>query len=389
MVMDLIMDCCKEKFMNIQSSPLVYPNNETVSYSLPRYEDWENALTKGIHTWMYLTDGNPTNDQLEKEIARMQGRDAAWVTSAGKSAISATLLALLNSGDHFILLREGYKSTRHFSEKVLERFGIAHTLLGIDQLDDLDQYIIPHRTKLIVLESPTNPMTRVVDIKKISDHAHNAGMLVILDNSLAGLHQHGNLDVDIFVHSLSKFTSGCGDVMGGAIISSSDLVRKIRNAHVWNAETMATQVAHTHLKGLQTYSLRLERQVSSAFEIARRLESHPATGRVYYPGLASHPDHHIAVSQMKDFGTIIAFDLERGEKILPVCINSLQKFKIAFGAGFTQSLVNPAWLFYARSFPEIQEGKSAIRMSTIRLSIGVEPLEELWSDLEQGLSKCM
>jgi cystathionine beta-lyase/cystathionine gamma-synthase len=374
--------------MNIQSTPLVYPNYETVSYHLPRYEDWERALLDGIPAWMYLTDGNPTVHELETAIAKLQGRDAAWVTSAGKSAIAATLLALLNSGDHFLLLREGYKSTRHFAEKVLARMGITHTLLEIDDTRNIRPFIQPGKTKLILIESPTNPMTRVVDIKKTSSGAHEEGLLVLLDNSLAGFHQHGSQDVGIYLHSLSKFTSGSGDVMGGGVIGSDELIRKIKNAHVWNAETMATQVALTHLKGLQTYALRYDRQASSAFELAKRLEAHPGVSRILYPGLPSHPDHEIARSQMSDFGTIISFDISGGKEKLPVFINALKRFKIAFGAGFTQSLVNPAWLFYARSFPEVQEGPSAILKTTVRLSIGIEPCEELWADLEEALSLC-
>jgi cystathionine beta-lyase/cystathionine gamma-synthase len=374
--------------MRLESIPLVFPNYETVSHHLPAYEDWETALLEGVPAWMYLTDGNPTVRELELAIARMQGREDAWVTSAGKSAIAATLIALLSAGDHFILLREGYKSTRHFAEKVLSRMGISHTVIGVEDTKNIEPFIQKGKTKLVLIESPTNPMTRVVDIAEVSRIARSAGLKILLDNSLAGFHQHRGLDVDIYLHSLSKFTTGSGDVMGGGIIASSELIRSIKSAHVWNAETMATQVALTHLKGLQTYSLRYQRQASSAFELAKRLEAHPKVSRILYPGLRSHPDHEIAVRQMTDFGTIIAFDIANESGLISEFINTLKNFRIAFGAGFTQSLVNPAWLFYARSFPEEQKGASGIYKSTIRLSIGTEPVEELWSDLEEALGVC-
>ena len=369
-----------------KNDPMVIPSYETISFTLPTMESWEDLLSGKEPGWVYLSDGNPTLAALETLLAKLQGTETCWVTSTGKSAIAATLLALLQKDDHLILLKEGYKSTRLFSEGILQKFGVDITMVGIDELDSLASLIKPGKTRVIMLESPTNPMTRVIDLKKCVAIAKEHNIHTVLDNSCAGFHQHGDVPVDVIVHSLSKFASGVGDVMGGAVMGSKELVKQIKNANVWNSDVLASDSALQIWKSMQTYELRTTRQSQNALAIARFLEAHPQVERVLYPGLASHPDHGIAKTQMKDFGCVIAFDVAGGEKAMRKVLNSLNCFNIAFGTGFTQSIANPAWLFYARSFPEAQEGKSAINHNTIRLSVGIEPEAELLADLEQALA---
>lgn len=369
-----------------KNDPMVIPSYETISFTLPTMESWEDLLSGKEPGWVYLSDGNPTLAALETLLAKLQGTEACWVTSTGKSAIAATLLALLQKDDHLILLKEGYKSTRLFSEGILQKFGVEITMVGIDELDNLTSLIKPGKTRVIMLESPTNPMTRVIDLKKCVAIAKEHNIHTVLDNSCAGFHQHGDVPVDVIVHSLSKFASGVGDVMGGAVMGSKELVKQIKNANVWNSDVLASDSALQIWKSMQTYELRTTRQSQNALAIASFLEAHPKVERVLYPGLASHPDHGIARTQMKDFGCVIAFDVAGGEKAMRKVLNNLNCFNIAFGTGFTQSIANPAWLFYARSFPEAQEGKSAINHNTIRLSVGIEPEAELLADLEQALA---
>lgn len=369
------------------NDPFVVPSFETISFSLPTIGNWESLLKGEQDGWVYLTDGNPTLAALEQLLAKLQGTEKCWVTSTGKSAIAATLLALLKAGDHIIILREGYKSTRLFVEGVLKRFGVETTILGVDELDKLTDHIQPGKTALLVLEAPTNPMTRVPDLAKYAAIAREHKIMTMLDNSLAGFHQHADVGVDVIVHSLSKFASGVGDVMGGAVLGSKELVSKIKNANIWNADVMSAHTATEIWKGMQTYQLRVDRQSSSALAIAKFLEQHEKVGRVLYPGLPSHPDYEVASRQMKDFGSVVAFDLKDGHQAMRDTLDALKIFRIAFGTGFTQSIANPAWLFYARSFPEQQTGNSAILDTTIRLSVGIEPTEDLIADLEQALGK--
>jgi cystathionine beta-lyase/cystathionine gamma-synthase len=367
------------------NDPFVVPSFETISFSLPTLENWESLL-KGVEDgWVYLTDGNPTLATLEKLLAKLQGAESCWVTSTGKSAIAATLMALLNAGDHILLLKEGYKSTRLFVQGMLERFGVTCTLIDIDQLSKLNDFIQPN-TRVLVLESPTNPMTRVPDLRAALEIAQKRGVMTVLDNSLSGFHQHGDIPFDVLVHSLSKFASGVGDVMGGAVIGSKEKVSMIKNRNVWNCDVLSTHAAVELWKGMQTYALRIERQSSTALAIAQHLEKHPRIARVLYPGIASHPDHEVAKRQMTDFGSVLTFDVKGGPDAMRQTLNQLRIFRIAFGTGFTQSIANPAWLFYARSFPEAQVGPAAILDTTIRLSVGIEPAAELIADLDAALA---
>ena len=369
-----------------KNDPFVVPSFETISFSLPSMKNWEDLIKGQEDGWVYLSDGNPTLAALEKLLARVQGVESCWVTSTGKSAVAASLLALLGQNDHVIMLREGYKSTRLFIEGTLKRFGVSLTLIGVDDVKSLADSIQPGRTKVLVLEAPTNPMTRVPDLHHCLAVAKEHNVATIMDNSLAGFHQHGDLPFDLIVHSLSKYASGVGDVMGGAVLGSTERVKQVKSSNVWNTDAMSTHAAVQLWKGMQTYRLRIERQSSNAMAIATFLEKHPHVTRVLYPGLKSHPDHEVAARQMTDFGSVLIFDVKGGAQAMREVLDKLNVFRIAFGTGFTQSIANPAWLFYARSFPEQQSGLSAINDSTIRLSVGIEPQKDLICDLEAALS---
>ena len=367
------------------NDPFVVPSYETISFSLPTVKNWEDFIAGTNDGWCYLSDSNPSLSALEELLAKTQNQECCWVTSTGKSAIAATLQALLKVGDHLILLKEGYKSTRLFAEGILKKFGVEITLIGADDVKNLTSYIKPGKTKVMVLESPTNPMTRVIDLNYCAAVAREHNVLTVMDNSLAGLHQHSEIPVDVIVHSLSKYASGVGDVMGGAVLGTKERVKAIKNANVWNTDTMSSHTAVEIWKGMQTYRLRVDRQAENALAIAEYLESHPNVSRVLYPGLKSHPDHALARKQMVDFGSVLIFDVKGDAEDMRKVVDKLEVFKIAFGTGFTQSIANPAWLFYARSFPEKQEGISAINETTVRLSIGIEPAQELIADLKQAL----
>lgn len=367
-----------------KNDPFVVPSFETISFSMPSMKSWEDLLKGEQDGWVYLTDGNPTLAALETLLAKIQGVEKCWVTSTGKSALAACLLGLLKAGDNLILLQEGYKSTRLFAQGILQKLGVEVTLVKVDDLHRLNEIVEKKPTAVMVLEAPTNPMTRVPDLRKACAIAQEHGILTVLDNSLAGFHHHGDIPVDLIAHSLSKYASGVGDVMGGAILGSRQMVSKVKNANVWNTDALSAHSAVEIWKGMQTYDLRIERQSSNAMKIAQFLEQHPKVKRVLYPGLESHPDHEIAKKQMKDFGSVLAFDTVDGTTMRKT-LDNLEVFRIAFGTGFTQSIANPAWLFYARSFPEEQTGVSAILDSTIRLSVGIEPPEVLIADLEKAL----
>jgi cystathionine beta-lyase/cystathionine gamma-synthase len=367
--------------------------SETVSFSLPSVEEWENTLLGGRAAWCYHSDANPTVKSLESLLAKIQRREDCYVTSTGKSAIAAALVSILNQEDSVIILREGYKSTQLFCRGTLSRFGIRTILISVDEIDSLELILKKYKPRLLILESPTNPMTRIVDLRVCVELARRYSTLTMLDISQAGIHQYQDVPADIVALSLSKYTSGVGDVMGGAVLGAKALVNQIRNSNCWNCDALAASSASLLLRGMHTYSLRIERQNQNAEKIANFLEGHPKVRRVLYPGLRSHPDYQIAKKQMSDFGSVIAFDLEGQTKpegtstAVRQFLNALRIFKLAFGTGFTQSIAAPAWLFYARSFPEQQLGASTIGDTTIRLSIGIENASDLIEDLKQAFRK--
>ena len=353
-----------------KNPPFLQPTYETVSFSMPSVEAWEELLLKGKPGWVYHSDANPTVRALERMLASVRGSEECYVTSTGKSAIAGSLLASLSAGSSVIIFREGYKSTRLFCEGILQKFGVKTLLASAEE--DLETLLERERPEMLVLESPTNPMTRVLDLDRLTKLAHRYDAKVLLDVSQAGLHQ---------------FCEIPGDVMGGAVLGDADVVQRIRNTNCWNADAMSAASATVLLRGMHTYELRIERQSSNAMSIAKELERHPAVRRVLYPGLPSHPDHLVAKRLMEDFGSVLVIDLEGGEEQARNFLNALRIFRLSFGTGFTQSIAGPAWLFYARSFPREEIGDSTIGPTHIRLYIGIENVEVLLADLFQALAQ--
>ncbi len=236
-------------------------------------------------------------------------------------------------------------------------------------------------------ESPTNPVTKVADIAAITRLARGAGALVAMDNTFAGLHQHGEYDVDVFVHSLTKYASGAGDVLGGAVIGRSELIRSMRTDFGMIGGTLDPHAAYLILRGLKTYFVRYKAQSASAQRVAELLAAHPAVARVHYPGLPSHPQHALARAQMKDFGTIVSFDLKggaRGERSLRRCAAALLPWRRASARRSRWWSRRTSWAA-AISRP-ISRPLSGVTDGTVRLSIGLEDIDDLLADVTQALS---
>jgi cystathionine beta-lyase/cystathionine gamma-synthase len=235
-------------------------------------------------------------------------------------------------------------------------------------------------------ESPTNPVTKVADIAAITRLAKAAGALVAMDNTFAGLHQHGEYDIDVFVHSLTKYASGAGDVLGGAVMGRGELIRSLRTDFGMLGGTLDPHAAYLILRGLRTYFVRYKTQSASAQRIAEALAAHPAVARVHYPGLPSHPRHALARAQMKDFGTIVAFDLKGGLEASRRFADALQLFAMTASLGSTESLVVTAQMMGGRDLTADQQAAAAVTEGTVRLSIGLEDLDDLLADVTQALS---
>ncbi len=367
--------------------PLVAPIYQSVKFEFADTEQTDRALHGGGAGFFYSRRSNPTLRQLEMLLAQLQGREEALVTGSGVAAIGMCLLALLKQGDHVVCFAESYAPTRQLVRRLFARFGVAHTLLSIEDLDGLDRVLARQPTRLVIFESPTNPVTKIADIARLTAAARRHGALTVLDNTFAGFHNHGQFDIDIYLHSLTKFASGHGDVMGGAVIAGAELIRGMRGDFTVFGAMLDPHAAFLILRGMKTYFVRYREQCANAMAVARFLAQHPRASQVRYPGLESHPQHALARAQMQDFGSIMTFDIEGGVEAGRRFTDALQWFALAGSLGSTESLVMPPQLMQPRDLPAELARSCGIGPGTVRLSIGLEDADDLIADLDQALQR--
>jgi cystathionine beta-lyase/cystathionine gamma-synthase len=364
--------------------PVVAPIYQSVKFEFDSVADTERYLRGERPGFFYTRASNPTTRQLELLLAELQGRDDCLVTASGVAAISQTLLALTRQGDHVLCFVESYNPSRYLTRRLLGRFGVTHTMLSIEDLAGIER-ALAQPTRLVLFESPTNPITRIADIAALTRLAHTAGALVVMDNTFAGFHQHGEYEVDLYLHSLTKYASGTGDVMGGAVIGRNELLRGMRTDFGALGGILDPHAAFLILRGLKTYFVRYQAQCASALAVAQLLAAHPAVARVHYPGLPAHPQHALAARQMRDFGSIVSFDLHGGEAAARRFADALQLFALAASLGSTESLVVTPHMMGGRELNAEQQRLSGITAGTIRLSIGLEDADDLAQDVNQAL----
>ena len=367
--------------------PLVAPIYQSVKFSFDDTEETLRYLRGQREGFYYSRSANPTLKQLQLLLAQLQGRDDCLLTGSGVATIAASLLSLCKQGDHILAFVESYGPTRYIVQHLLAKFGVAHTLLSIEDLPGIERVLREVPTRLVVFESPTNPVTKIADIEHLTAHARRAGALAVLDNTFAGFHNHGAYDIDIFLHSLTKYASGHGDVMGGAIIARGELIAAMRKDIGTMGPTLDPHAAFLIQRGMRTYFLRYERQCANALAASQFLESHPRVKRVHYPGLGSHPQHQLARRQMSDFGTVVTIELDGGFEQGARFAEALQFFSISASVGSTESLVMPPQLLASHEYTAEQRAASLVTPGTVRLSIGLEDATDLIQDLSQALDK--
>jgi cystathionine beta-lyase/cystathionine gamma-synthase len=316
----------------------------------------------------------------------LQGREDCLVCASGVGVVAQTLLALTRADDHILCFVESYGPSRQLIRRVLGKFGVAHTLLSIDDLAGVEALLGSRPTRLVLFESPTNPVNRIADIAAITRLARTHGALTVMDNTFAGVHQHGRYDVDLYLHSLTKYVAGHGDVMGGAVIGEAKLIRGLRPDFTVLGGILDPHAAFLIQRGLKSYFVRYRAQSATALRIAEFLAAHATVERVRYPGLPSDPQHALASSQMTDFGAIVTFDLRGGAEAGRRFAEALQLFAITPSLGATESLIMPPQLLGSRDLSEEQQRLSGVGAGTVRLSIGLEDFDELIADLEQALA---
>jgi cystathionine beta-lyase/cystathionine gamma-synthase len=366
--------------------PLVAPIYQSVKFTFDSVEESQRQSRGEREGFVYSRVSNPTLRQLELTLAELQGREDCLLTASGVAAVNLALLALCKQNDHVILFAQMYQPTRYMIRRLLARYGVRHTMLSITDVDSIERTLAATPTRLVMFESPTNPILKVADISRITAAARAHGALSVLDNTFAGFHNHGQFDVDVFVHSLTKYASGHGDVMGGAIIAGKHIIDAMKTDFIVLGATLDPHAAFMIQRGLKTYSLRYERQCQNALRIAKLLESQPCVARVTYPGLVSHPQHELTKQQMHDFGAMVSMELRADRAGSRRFAEALRLFPISASVGSTESLIQPGELMLPRDLSEQERQWADVHDTTMRLSIGIEDTDDLIADLTQALA---
>lgn len=358
----------------------------TPIYQTSTYVQEEPAKHKG---YAYARGANPTRNALQKSLAALENGKFALCFSSGMGATDA-VIKLLNPGDEVITSNDLYGGSYRMFKRVFERFGIKFHFIDLTQATALSAYINA-KTKLIWLETPSNPLMNIIDIKACVEIAKKNNIIVAVDNTFASPYLQNPLDLgaDIVMHSVTKYLGGHSDVVMGALITNDEkLHQELAFIHNSCGAVPGPQDSFLVLRGIKTLHLRMERHCLNGKKIAEFLRTHPKVGKVYWPGFSDHPNHDIAKKQMRDFGGMLSFTLkdDSTEKAFAL-MKSVELFSLAESLGGVESLINhPASMTHA-SIPKEERIKNGLSDSLIRLSIGVEDVEDLIEDLQQALSK--
>jgi len=335
----------------------------------------------------YSRSGNPTRYALEKNLAALEHGKYAFVYSSGLAAITNVLL-LLKSGDHLIAIDDVYGGTRRLFTRVFEQYNITFTFVDFVSASELKRHILPN-TKMIWVESPTNPLMKIVDIASVARLTKSKKMLSVADNTFASPYFQKPLDLgaDIVVHSMTKYLGGHSDVVGGSVIVNDDkLAERLKFLQNAVGAILSPFDSYQILKGIKTLPLRMEKHEKNAMIIAKFLNHHKKVEEVYYPGLSDHPGHSIAIKQMSGFGGMISFELKGTIETAVSFLEHLRLISIAESLGAVESLIeHPASMTHA-SVPKEERERIGLSDTLIRLSVGIEDVDDIIHDISQALS---
>jgi len=368
------------------TSSVAVPIYQTATFRGDSARDFATRASQPRHPEFYTRYGNPNLQQVESVLASLEGSEAALVTASGMGAVSATVLALLNKGDHIVAQENHYGGTLNLLRSFLPRFGVEVT--QVDQRDTAQfQAAIRSNTKLILVETPANPLMTVTDLRAVAAIAKGHGITTLIDNTFATPINQRPLDlgIDLSFHSATKYFGGHSDLIAGAVMGSAESITKIWNTHVLLGAALGPFDAWLVLRGLRTLALRVRQHNENAMALAECLEGHKAVTVVHYPGLKSHPQHGIARSQMSGFGGMLSFEIKGGYEAADKFLSRLRLASRAASLGGVETLaVHPASNFLHYMTLE-EAAKIGIAPGLLRISVGLEGKDDLIADFEQAL----
>jgi len=372
-----------------QFGSLATPLYQTSTFIFDSAQQGAERFAGESEGFIYTRLGNPTTRQLEMRVAAMEGMEDAAATATGMAAVSAALLTNLQAGDHMISSKAVYGCSFALMNHILKKFAIEVTFVDMTEPENISD-AVQENTKLIFLETPINPNLVVLDLEKICAIAKKHQLLSVIDNTFLTpvLQQPAKFGADIVIHSATKYLNGHGDVVAGIVCASNEMISDIKLTTLKDiGATMSPHDAWLILRGIKTLPIRMERHCSNAQSVAEFLEQHQAVSQVYYPGLTSHPGHQFIGKQMKAAGGVIAFELNTDLKGGADFIDSMQLFSIAVSLGDAESLIqHPASMTHSPYEPQ-ERAQAGITDSLIRISVGLENVDDIIADLRQALAK--
>ncbi len=345
----------------------------------------------GVHKgYEYSRSGNPTRAALETALAALEEGERALAFASGLAATTAVFAALLRPGDEVLAPADLYGGTYRLLEKVFRPWGITARYAEDTTPASFEALITP-QTKWIWIETPTNPLLQIIDISALAEVAHRRGVRLAVDNTFASpyLQQPLRLGADLVVHSTTKYLGGHSDVIGGCVVGPRELLEPVQFYQNAAGAVPGPFDSYLVLRGLKTLAVRMERHCANAAHLAEWLQTHPAVEKVYYPGLPQHSGHAIAARQMRHFGGMIAVSLHGGGAAARQFLTRLRVFSLAESLGGVESLAcHPATMTHASIPPQYREARG-IHDGLVRLSVGIEDVQDLQRDLEQALQACL
>lgn len=365
----------------IQTSTYTFKNTRDLT-------DYMDAKMWGdeVEREEYGRYGNPTVATAERKLAALEGAEAGCLFSSGMAAITTTILTLLSAGSHIVMTDDCYRRTRAFVGKFLKRYGVEVTQVPMGDYEALEAAIQPN-TKVILSESPTNPYMRVLDLPRIVDIAKRHNIKVIVDSTFATPINQRPLEfgVDFVIHSATKYLGGHNDILAGVVLASDYMIGAVKDTQAMVGDVSDPHTAYLLIRGLKTLALRVRQQNQTGMAVAQFLQNHPAVKQVFYPGLPSHPDYHVASQQMSGYGGVISFILDTDLTGTGDFIDQLSIPYIGPSLGGVESLVEQVALMSYYELSTEEREAIGIKDSLVRLAVGIEDTADIIKDLAQAL----
>lgn len=370
------------------ASAITAPIIQAATYTFANSQEIADHFEGRIQRDEYGRYGNPTQRVAERKLAALEGAPAGLLFSSGMAAITTTLFAMLAKGAHVVVTDDAYRRTRQFLHQILRRYGVEVSTVPAGDYQRMEEAVRP-TTRLVFSESPTNPYNRILDLERVAEIGRRHRIKTVIDSTFATPINQRPIEfgIDLVIHSATKYLGGHNDLMAGAVLGSRDLVGAIRDLQAVTGAVPDPFAAYLLIRGIKTLALRVARQNDNAQRVAEFLEAHAKIARVHYPGLRSHPEHELAVRQMRGFGGVVSFEVRGDLAAASRLVDACRIPRIAPSLGGVESLIEqPALMsFYELTTEErLQVG---IKDTLVRYAVGVEDAEDLVADLGQALDK--